>query len=78
MPNPVDLKSTHSYRKTRKRVIGKQCRHNVTFDQSLQCLLTGFSIKIEKKRHSRPDIPKMTNGLVQHITLEEFTSTQPV
>ena len=41
---------THSYQETHKRVIGNsadpdQMPHNVTSDQDLYCLLTGFSIK---------------------------------
>ena len=44
--------------------------HNVASDQDLHCLLTGFSIK------NRPDTPKMTNGLVQHKTVEESNSKQ--
>ena len=33
-------------------------------------------IKTTKKRQNRPDTPKLTNGLVQHITVEESTSIQ--
>ena len=51
-----------------------QTPHYVASEQGLHCLLTGFSIKIEQKRQNRPDISKMTNGLVQHIT--ESTSMQ--
>ena len=50
--------------------------HGVASDQGLHCLLTGFSIKNRIKTKNRPDTPKMTNGLVQHITVEEFTSIQ--
>ena len=40
----------------------------------LQCLLTWFPIKNRiKTRQNRPDSPKMTNGLAQHITAEEST-----
>ena len=38
----------HSYLETPRRVIGKQCRprsDNVASNQSLDCLLTGFSTK---------------------------------
>ena len=35
--------------------------HNVAYDQGLQCLLTGFSIKIEQMRQNIPNTPKMTN-----------------
>ena len=45
-------------------------------DQCLQCLLTGFSIENRIKATYRPDTFKMTNGLVQHIIVEESTSTQ--
>ena len=40
--------------------------HHVASDQGLQCLLTGL------------DTPKMTNRLVQHITVEESTGIQRV
>ena len=46
--------------------------HNVASDQGLHCLLTGFSIKNEYRQQNRPDTPKMTNGLVQHITVEVY------
>ena len=52
--------------------------HNVASDQGLHCLLTGFSIKYRIKATNKPDIPKMTNGLVQHITVEESISIQRV
>ena len=51
-----------------------QTPHNVASDQDLHCLLTGFSIKTRKKGQKTPDTPKMTNGLVEHITVEESTS----
>ena len=35
-------------------------------DHGLHCLLIRFS--------HRPNTPKMTNGLVQHVTVEESTS----
>ena len=35
-----------------------------------------FPPKIEYKQQYRPDTPKMTNGLVQHITVKESTSIQ--
>ena len=35
-----------------------------------------FPSKIEEKRQNTSDTPKMTNGLVQHITMEESTGTQ--
>ena len=44
-------------------------------DQALHCLLTGFSIKNRKKRQNKPDTPKMTNGLVQHIKVEDSTTS---
>ena len=50
--------------------------HNVASDQGLHCLLTGFSMKNRIKTQNRPNTPKMTNGLVQHITVEESTSTR--
>ena len=53
-----------------------QTPHNVASDQGLQCLLTGFCIKNRIKATIRPDTPKMTNRLVQHITVEESTSIQ--
>ena len=37
-----------------------------------------ISIKLELKRQNRPDTAKMTNGFVQHITVEESTSIQGV
>ena len=58
---------------TRKRVIGK---HNVASDRGRQCLLTGFPSEIEEERQNKPDTPKMVNGLVQHIIVEESTSIQ--
>ena len=50
--------------------------HNVASDQGLHCLLTGFSIKDRIKAKHIPDTTKMTNGPVQHITVEESTSIQ--
>ena len=47
-------------------------------DQGLQCLLTGLSIKNRLNHQNRPDTLEMTNGLVQHITVEESTSIQLV
>ena len=46
----VPYNLTHSYQETRKMIIGKPCRPrsdatSVASDQSLQCLLTRFSIK---------------------------------
>ena len=49
--------------------------HNVASDQGLHCLLTGFSIKNGIKV-TRPDMPKMTTGCIQHITVELSTSIQ--
>ena len=68
---------THYYLETLKRVIGK-CRPDqmpliVATDQGQNCLLTGFSIKNRIKVTNSPNSPKMTNGLIQHITVEEFT-----
>ena len=53
-----------------------QMPHSVASDQGLHCLLTGFSIKNKIKATNRPNTPKMTNGLIQHITVEESTSIQ--
>ena len=53
-----------------------QMPHNVASDQGLQCLLTGFSIKNLIKVTNRPGNPRMTNGLIQQITVEESTSIQ--
>ena len=50
--------------------------HNVASNQGLHCLLTGFSIKNRIKPQNRSDAPKMTNRLIQHITVEESTSIQ--
>ena len=50
--------------------------HNVATDVSLHCLLTGVSIKNSIKATNRLDTPKMTNGVIQHITMEESTSRQ--
>ena len=50
--------------------------HNVASDQGLYCLLTEFFIKNRLKVKNRPDAPKMTNGLVQHITVQKSTSIQ--
>ena len=50
--------------------------HNVASDQGLQCMLTGFSIKDRTKATSRPSTSRMTNGLVQHIIVEESTIIQ--
>ena len=33
-----------------------------------------FHSKIEHKQQNRPDAPRMLNGLIQHITVEESTS----
>ena len=53
--------------------------HNIVSDQGLHCLRTGISIKNRiKVKKNRPDTPKMTHGLVQHITVEESTSIQLV
>ena len=38
-------------------------------DQGLHCLLTGFPMKNRIKMTNGPDTPKMTNGLIQHITV---------
>ena len=51
---------------------------HVASNQGLHCLLTGFSIKNRIKRQNRSDTPKMTNELVQHITVEESISIQRV
>ena len=49
-------------------------RH-VASEQGLHCSLTGFSINTgTKKNKIDPDIPKRTNGLVQHITVQDSTS----
>ena len=53
---------TKSYLDIRKSVIDKQCRPR---SDATSCGI---------KRQNRPDILKMANGLVQHITVEEFTS----
>ena len=50
--------------------------HNVVSDQGLQCLPKGFSIKNRTKGTKGPDTLKMTNGLIQHITVEESTCIQ--
>ena len=50
--------------------------HNVASDLGLHCWLTGFSITNRIKATIRPDTPKMTNGLIQHITVEESISIQ--
>ena len=53
--------------------------HDVASDQGLHCLLIGFSIQNRiKVTKNSPDTPKMTTGLVQHITMEESTSMQRV
>ena len=52
--------------------------HDVVSDQGQHCLLTGLSIKNRIKATNRPDNPKMTNRLVQHITVEESISIQEV
>ena len=39
------------------------------------CLLD-FPSKIEYTRQNKPDTPKMTNELIQHITVQESTSIQ--
>ena len=52
-------------------------QHNLASDQGLLCLLTESSIK-NKKQQNRPDTPKMTNGLVLHISLKECTNIQSV
>ena len=48
--------------------------HNVASDQGLQSLLTVFAIKNRINATKRSDTPKMTNGLVKHITVEESIS----
>ena len=50
--------------------------HNVASDLGAQCLLMGFFTKTRMKGTKKPDTPKTTNGLVQHITVEESTSIQ--
>ena len=51
-----------------------QTSHNVASDKGLHCLLNGFSIKNRIKATKKTHHPKMTNGLVQHIIVEESTS----
>ena len=47
---------------------------HATSDQGRHCLLTAFSTKNRiKVKRIRPDTAKMTNGLVQHVTVEEST-----
>ena len=53
-----------------------QTPHNVASYQGLSCLLTGFSIKHRIKAQNQTNTPKITNGLAQHITVEESTSIQ--
>lgn len=58
-----------------KKVIG-QTRHNVAPDQSLHCLLIGFSIKKENKSDKvNPTSMKwqMDSSIIQRITVEEST-----
>ena len=50
--------------------------HNVASDQSVLCMLTGVSIKNRIKATNRPGTPKLTNGLIQYITVEESASIQ--
>ena len=45
-----------------------QMPYHVASDQGLHCLLTGLSIKNRIKAKSGHDTPKMTNGLVQHVS----------
>ena len=63
---------THSYQKPVK-ASKAQCRpkHNVASNQANRIFHQN-----RIKASNRPDTPKMTNGLVQHITVEEFTSIQ--
>ena len=51
-----------------------QTPHNVGSDLRQQCLLKVFPSKNKIKATKRPDTSKMTNGLVQRITVEESTS----
>ena len=60
---------------TRERVIGIES-HYMTSDLALHCLLTGFSIKNRIKETKLIQHPSMTNGLVQHITVEESSIIQ--
>ena len=56
-----------------------QTPHHVASGQGLQCFATCnriFHQKMNKSDKNRPDTSKMTNGLVQHITVEESTSIQ--
>ena len=48
----------------------------VASNLGLHCLLTGLPIKNRIKVTNRPDIPKMTDELVQYMTVEESTSIQ--
>ena len=79
LPFHQGLHLTHSYLETFNRVIGNsadpnQMPHNVASDQGLHCLLTGFSIKDKIKVTKMTSY--MTNGLVQHIIVEESTNMQ--
>ena len=57
--------------KSHRQTVQTQIRRSS--DQSLQCLLTGFFIKNKKSPiQNRSGNPKMTNGLVKHITMEEL------
>ena len=42
-------------------------------DHGLHCLLTGVSIRKKNQIKNTPDTPKIENGLVQLIKLEEST-----
>ena len=71
----------HSYLETPKWVPANnadpdQMPHDVASNQGLNCLLKKISIKIEEKQQNRSDTPKMTNELLQHITMGESTSIQ--
>ena len=76
-----NLMLTHSHLEPLK-VKGKQCtpRSDATlcgvWSRFTLFANMSFPSKIECKRQNRPNTPKMTNGCVQHITVEESTSIQ--
>ena len=69
---------THSYLETQRQTVQTQIRCHIMWHLIRVYLVCwqDFPSKIEWKWQTRSDTPKMTNGVIQHITMEESTSIQ--
>ena len=65
--------STQSISLAYKHITHFQTSQNTASGQSLQCLLTGFSIKNKTKMKKYTRHPKTGNELVQLVKMEEST-----